>query len=195
MELQEALAIANEVVESLSPYCELIHIAGSCRRGQLEVKDIEIVCLPRRKIIYDVFGAELKRVRPKTFVTHVSTLGELEKGKTLDGKQNVIKLKQGIKLDLFMPDDFDYYRQFAIRTGSSDYAKRVIAVGWRRKGWCGSDVGLRKVKDCLEYKNSKGKSTWVCVNPNAERPPVWRSEEEFFQWLGVKWIEPSLRVL
>lgn len=193
MEIQEALAIANEIVASLSPYCEIINIAGSCRRGSPIVKDIEIVCLPQTKIVKDVFGEERKRIRTKEFVSYVEALGKRIKGSIRDGKYVQIDLKQGILLDLFIPHSFDYYRQFAIRTGSANYSAKVIAVGWRRKGWCGSDVGLRKMSDCIEIKTPDGKSKWKCVNPQAELPPVWNSEEEFFNWINVKWIEPALR--
>jgi DNA polymerase/3'-5' exonuclease PolX len=193
MELQNALSIAGELVESLSPYCEIINVAGSCRRSRPMVKDIEIVCLSKTKIIREVFGEELKRVRTKEFVGVVESLGERFKGSTIDGKYNKIKLKQGIMLDLFLPQSFDYYRIFAIRTGSDDYSKKVLAGGWRKKGWCGSDAGLRKTRDCRETKTSKGASTWKCVNPEAELPPVWKSEKDFFDWINVKWVEPSLR--
>ena len=92
-------------------------------------------------------------------------------------------------LDLFMPESRDYYRQYAIRTGSADYSFKVLAAGWRRKGWCGTPDGLRRVRDCKEVK----KSVWKCINPQAELPPVWQSEHEFFDWIGVRWIKPSLR--
>ena len=74
------------------------------------------------------------------------------------GKYMQIKLRENIILDLFMPDDFDYYRQYAIRTGSADYAAKIIATGWKKKGWCGSDKGLRKISDCVETKTPDGKS-------------------------------------
>ena len=102
-------------------------------------------------------------------------------------------MPQDINLDLFIPDDFDYYRQYAIRTGSDDYAAKVIATGWKKKGWCGSDKGLRKISDCIETKTPDGKSKWKCVKANAELPPVWQSEEQFFEWLGIKYLPPNRR--
>lgn len=47
MLLENALAIAEGIVEALNPYCTIINIAGSCRRRKPEVKDIEIVALPK----------------------------------------------------------------------------------------------------------------------------------------------------
>lgn len=38
-----------------------------------------------------------------------------------------------IQVDLFMPQPADYFRQYAIRTGSAQYAKRFIADQWVKK--------------------------------------------------------------
>ncbi|MCO5252579.1 MAG: hypothetical protein M9949_14320 [Candidatus Kapabacteria bacterium] len=194
MKHSEALAIAESKVELLRPHCTKIDIAGSIRRLKLDVKDIEIVCLPqefkaRLYIRNNLF--EGGSVTPN-FADTIYSLGLPVKGQP-NGKYMQIASHEGINLDLFMPDDFDYYRQFAIRTGSAEYAMKVIAAGWRKIGWCGSDKGLRKVSDCVEKKDKNGKSSWRCVNLDAELPPVWESEQEFFAWLGVKWIEPQYR--
>ena len=189
MELNKALSIADEIVQSLSPHCELINIAGSCRREKPEVKDIEIVCTPKPKLIMDVFGEEMKEGRVKGFVKQVQGLGETLKGSAPDGLYTVIKLKEGIKLDLFIPADNDYYRIFALRTGSLEYSRDVIARGWNKIGWCGVDGELRKIKDCIKV----GKK-WKCLNPSPELPPVWTSEQDFFDWIKVRWVAPSSRI-
>ena len=194
MELNNALKIANGVMDILLPLCvaDRIHIAGSCRRGKPEVKDIEICCLPQIFVTKDMFGDTANTVRVSGFSIAVKSLGNVVKGKP-DGKMMQIELPEGIMLDLFMPDNFDYFRQYAIRTGSSDYSFRVIANGWREIGWCGSDVGLRKTADCIGRRSDDGKTKWRCVNANAEHPPAWKSEEEFFDWIRVEWIRPQDR--
>lgn len=68
----------------------------------------------------------------------------------------------------------------------------MIAAGWNRIGWVGTKDGLRKKADC-ECKIKDGKNTWKVVNPKPELPPHWQTENEFFDWLGIKWIEPRLR--
>lgn len=192
MELRNALPIAENIVKLLAPDCNLIDIAGSCRREKPEVKDIEIVCLPKKTVLKDMFGWDEGIITDLKFQNKVENIGKIMKGK-IDGKYIQIELPQGINLDLFMPLEHDYYRQFAIRTGSADYSFKVIAAGWRRMGWCGTNVGLRKIFDCEEVKLSNEKSKWECQNKNAELPPIWKSEEEFFQWIKVKWIEPTQR--
>jgi hypothetical protein len=130
----------------------------------------------------------------QNYVQVVKLLGKVIKGKP-DGRYMQIELPQRINVDLFMPVPEDYFRQLAVRTGSAEYAYGTIATAWKRIGWCGSDKGLRRIEDCVEHKQPDGKSKWECVNPNAERPPVWKSEREFFDFIQVPWIMPKLRTI
>ena len=190
--LSAATKIAVDICYKLQPFCEKINIAGSVRRKKKEPKDIEIICIPNKEIQRDMFGVPFASVRSVEFKNAVRFLGKIIKGNS-NGKYMQIELPECINLDLFIPDDFDYYRQYAIRTGSADYAAKVIATGWKKKGWCGSDKGLRKISDCIETKTPDGKSKWKCVKPDAELPPVWKSEEEFFNWINVKMLPPHER--
>jgi len=187
-EYKIAKAIADDLIQILQPSCEIINIAGSIRRQKALVKDIEIVCVPK-KIFFqtELFGKGIDLVIP-AFRKAIETVAEKTLKGNLEGRYMQIQLKNNIVLDLFLPQLNDYYRQYAIRTGSGDYSKNMIATGWRKKGWCGTNDGLRREKDC--YKSD---ATWKCYNPNPELPPVWQSEEEFFDWLGIKWINPSER--
>jgi len=96
-------------------------------------------------------------------------------------------------LDLFLPQARDYYRQYAIRTGSRYFSHNVIAMAWLAQGWCGSDMGLRRQDDCERHKDKAGKNSWTCINKNGELPPVWDSEEAFFDWIKVKFVHPVKR--
>lgn len=196
MNLQAASGIAIKICERLQPFCSRINIAGSIRRQKPEVKDIEVVCLPRMISVeqgglFDEVLVE-KKVSDN-FVRVVKELGKVIKGKP-DGRMMQIQLPQRISLDLFMPDEPDYFRQYAVRTGSREYVQHTIAAGWKRIGWCGSDKGLRKISDCIEHKLD-GKSKWECINPMAELPPVWPDEKSFFEWLKVPFIHPKLRTV
>lgn len=188
--LDKATRFACNVVQLLEDYCDEIHIAGSIRREKAEVKDIEIVCRPKlwqagNTGLFDTPG---EPVIIPAFRREVESLGSVIKGKP-DGRYMQILLPSTMKLDLFMPTATDYFRQFAIRTGSADYSAKVIAGGWKSKGWCGTDQGLRRITDCIE----KPGGGWKCIANGAVLPPVWQSEEEFFDWLSIKWIEPKLR--
>ncbi len=191
MELQEALKIADKLVAQLEPYCEIINIAGSCRRKKAFVKDIELVCLPKMEKVerFDLFGPiENDRLsRSQHFCQIVKKLGRIIDGKTYGRKMKIV-LPENIALDLFMPNDYDYYRIFATRTGSAEYSKNIIARTWAERGWAGTKEGLRRRAVCDKVNNE-----WVCNDENPYLPPIWKSEEEFFEWLGLKWIEPSER--
>jgi len=195
MLLKDAMDIAMPIWESLKPVCDIRKIAGSIRREKPEPKDIEIVCLPKVVVLKDMFGWDEGTIRDPLFHKIVSELGRVIKGKT-DGKYMQIALPQGINLDLFMPDDFDFYRQFAIRTGSGDWTAKYIAGGWKSIGWCGSDAGLRLQSECVsKTSETDGKKSWKCVLPKDKQtlPPHWKSEQEFFDWIKLKWVSPKNR--
>ncbi|MVM34256.1 hypothetical protein GO755_29770 [Spirosoma sp. HMF4905] len=193
MDLEKAQRLARGLVLQLEDYCDKIFVAGSIRRQKSEVKDIEIVCQPKLFPVgtglfdnadqFEVIPAFRREVEGGEGIG----IGKVLKGKA-SGRYMMIELPSGLKLDLFMPSEHDFYRQFAIRTGSADYSQKVIATGWKKKGWCGTDQGLRRISDCEETK-----SGWKIINPKAELPPHWKSEQEFFSWLGVKWIDPKDR--
>lgn len=201
MQLQSALLIADTIISRLAYTCTKIDIAGSIRRQQPEVKDIEILCQPKNQPTTDLFGSIFSTERSHHFIKVVNDLGHHIKGKAADGRHIQIALpvspgscpheleQSTINLDLFIPNPPDYYRQLAIRTGSADYAHKVIAAAWLKKGWCGvPETGLRKIEDCVK-RNDK----WMVLNPNAEHPPIWQSEAEFFQWLGIPHLPPPHR--
>ena len=192
MQLQQASNLARRVMEILAPHCERIDIAGSIRRQKPEVKDIEVVAIPKKIFVQtDLFGAGYHT--PVAGFVHAleQFTAEVIKGQP-DGRYMQIRLKGGATLDLFLPDEADYFRQLAIRTGSSKYSNYVLAHAWRQLGWCGSDLGLRRQVDC-EAVVRGDKTSWRCINPDGAKPPVWPSEEAFFEWLNLKWIAPQFR--
>lgn len=197
MILQEARNIAINEWNKLKPHCDIIKIAGSIRREKPEVKDIEIVALPKIVEIKDLFGAVTGYQRIEQWSQEVAKLGEAVKGKP-SGKYMQIKLSAyDIVLDLFMPDDFDYWRQFAIRTGSADWTARYIAGGWTNLGWCGSNAGLRLKSECKQIVSpTNGSKSWKCIVAEKEqtKPPHWNSEKELFEWLKLSWVEPKFRI-
>lgn len=192
MDFKSARKIAISVGNQLIPFTEKLNIAGSVRRKKDEVKDIELICIPKTCEVPSglLFENPVTIVDP-AFVDALQSLGKIIKGQP-DGRYMQILLHQDIMLDLFLPDPVDYYRQFAIRTGSAKYSAIVLASAWVQNGWCGSDKGLRLVTDCRS-RITGGKKVWSCVNPDPQLPPVWASEEEFFTWLNLEWVLPEQR--
>jgi DNA polymerase/3'-5' exonuclease PolX len=110
MELERARAIAEKLVEKLSPYCERIEIAGSIRREKAEVGDIEIVAIPN-----DFADAMLLSVLPgASFVKEGS-------------RYKQIALPEGIDLDLFLvrpPAQWGVI--FLLRTGPAEFSHQAV---------------------------------------------------------------------
>lgn len=200
MQYQQARDIAINIFKKLQPYCKVVDIAGSVRREKPECGDIEILCSPKTTDIKDLFEEVIGKQRMAGFVDIVNSLGVIIKGNPKEGKYIQILLPQNINLDLFIPNEWDYYRQVAIRTGSKDYSHKVLANAWLKKGYCGTDDGLRKQSDCIEkvigsYPDGREKKKWFCVNKNPWKPPAWKDEYEFFKFLDLTWQTPSLRII
>lgn len=195
MQLQQAQRLANRVVELLAPHCDTIDIAGSIRRERPVVKDVEVVAIPTKVFIEQpgkLFAEPIYAI-PVAISNVINQMANRIIKGNINGRYMQIELKGGAMLDLFLPEPKDYYRQLAIRTGSSVYAHKVIANAWLHKGWCGSDMGLRRLEDCIQHETGGDKVKWKCLNPNGELPPMWLSEHDFFSWLGITYIEPTQR--
>src|SRR3989304_9128895 len=160
---KEAKTIADKLVMLLSPHCFRIEIAGSIRRENDIVGDVEIVCIPKpyQTGLFQDGIAEIVNQWQKV-------KGELEYGKT---KYTQRILPEGIKLDIFFAEEGNWGLIFAIRTGSSDYSHKVLANGWVKRG----------------YKSEGG-----YLMQNGTRYKVWE-EKDLFDRIGVAYIEPKYR--
>ena len=124
MELQKALNIAEKVKSLLAPHCERIEIAGSIRRKKPNVKDIEIVAIP-------------KPFETGLFESGIATVvNKWDKVKgELPCKYTQRILPYGIKLDLFFAERGNWGLIYAIRTGSAEYSHKVLATQWVKRGY------------------------------------------------------------
>lgn len=200
MELKKATDIAVDIWKRMKDLCEPGHckIGGSIRRESPDPKDIEIIALPKTVEVKDLFDKVTGRVRTKEWVELVYSLGEAEIGKP-NGKQTRIILRDhDIKLDLFMPDEDDFWRIFVIRTGSAEWVKKFIAGGWVKQGWVGTkDGGLMMKSQCLGFTLPNGHVIWRSNTSESQKmkPPRWKSEKEFFEWLKLPYVEPKNRIV
>ena len=183
--LEVAELKANNLLVHLLPWCTKIEIAGSIRRGREMVKDIEIVCVPKTTHLRpDLFGSPVI-TRIPDFSKAVMLCGRRIKGDPKDGRyvKMCISQSEEIYADIFITNERDFYRQFAIRTGPAEYSHKVIARAWVAKGWTGASE-LRMTKE-LNNPPHDGKYTL---------PPAWASEREFFEWLGIEYVAPKDRI-
>lgn len=124
MELSAAAIIAERVKAELAPHCERIEIAGSVRRQKPQVKDIEIVAIPKS---YDV----------GLFASGIATIvnrwpkvrGELP------CKYTQRTLPDEIALDLFFATADNWGAILLIRTGDSDFSRIFCGSVLPRNGY------------------------------------------------------------
>lgn len=155
-----ALPIAERLRAELLPHCERCEIAGSIRRKKPEVGDIEIVLIPRP---YDVglFTSGIAAVLDRYPVV---------KGH-LPCRYAQRTLPEGIAVDVFIVRPETWGLQFAVRTGSADFAHNVLACGWVKQGY--------KSIDGLLTRNGVAREC--------------REEMDLFRMAGVQWVEPEKR--
>jgi DNA polymerase/3'-5' exonuclease PolX len=170
MKYQEALEIALLVKTLLEPHCHRIEIAGSIRRCKPDVKDIEIVAIPRP---YDT-GLFASGIAP-VVNQWKKVKGELPCKYT----QRVLPacwngITKSIKLDLFFAEPGNWGLIYAMRTGSADYSHKVLACEWVQKGY-----------------HSKG----GFLHTASGKPIAVPEEQDLFERIGVPYIQPELRDL
>ena len=158
MNLNEAKAIAEKIKKQLEPHCHRIEIAGSIRRRAQQVKDIEIVAIPKP---YDTGLFE-------SGIATIINQWESIKGQ-LPCRYTQRKLPEGINLDIFFATQRNWGLIFAIRTGSAEYSHKVLACAWVQKGYNsekgmlkhnGKEINILEEKDLYERLNLPYLEPW-----------------------------------
>ncbi len=180
----EAKHYADRVVQLLAPHCHRCEIAGSIRRCKAEVKDIEIVCIPKRNKLIGLFSEE-DGDPVKEFCDQVNRWRKVKGEPTGKYTQRILP-GNGIKLDLFIVNPDNWGFQFAIRTGSANYSAQTLGVAWVKAGYKGIDGMLTWVK--ADFKDVDG----ILIKRGAIVPV--REEKDFFELIGVPFTEPENRI-
>lgn len=166
MILKEAQILAEQVRQQLAPHCHKIAIAGSIRREKPEVKDIEIVAIPKPWET-GLFASGI--------ITVVSqwekVLGDMEHKTDVKYTQRI--LPGGMKLDLFFATEDNWGLIFLIRTGDWEFSKHFVGVRMPRYRMQSKDGNLI----------SNGGITRV------------DSEDQLFKMCGLPYIAPKDRNL
>ena len=171
MKHDEALKIAQDVVEQLRPHCERIEIAGSIRRVKPEVKDIEVCVIPKTiELTSGLFGDEKYKETSREFIDTVNQWYKI-KGEPF-GKYTQRRLIEGINLDLFMATEENWGCIYLIRTGSWEFSKQFMV-------W-------------LLQKGLKCDGGYVWQGDKIIPTPT---EERMFTLVGRSYIEPQNRNL
>jgi DNA polymerase (family 10) len=128
MQLERAQKLAQEIVEQIRPYCERIEVAGSIRRKKSEVRDVDIVLIPKpslwRRIIATLQGAMGAKI--------------LKRGDSI--AQVTIR---DVNVDLYVASEHSWGVLLLIRTGSAEHNIKLSQVALR-KGMSLTHKGLIK---------------------------------------------------
>ncbi len=128
MELSKALHIAEHVKNLLAPHCLRIEIAGSIRRKKDQVKDIELVAIPKpwaTGLFLDGIAVPLSNWQ--------KIKGDVENSTDVKYTQRI--LPNGAVLDLFFAEPGNFGWILALRTGSKDFNQHVMLPALKRNGY------------------------------------------------------------
>ena len=167
MEMEKAKAIAEKIKAVLESSCERIVIAGSIRRQKPEVKDIELLVIPKYIAGVDMLDAKIQTLIELEVLDY--RLNKL--GSKVYGAKNKLMLDRvtGIGVDVFSTTEECWPVALVVRTGSErtnrEIATRALERGMRFKAY------------------GDGFDT-----PYGHLP--CQSEQEVFKAVGLRYLEP-----
>jgi len=169
--LGEAEAVANELIEILRPSCERLIVAGSIRRRELEVSDIEILAIPKLTGYYDLLDQKLKWL----IGTRILEYRRNKKGSIVYGPKNKFlrHVESGIGVDVFSTTEDCWAVSLVMRTGGEETNKEIATRAIER--------GMRFHAYGRGFTLADG-SELICY-----------SEEDVFKAVGLHYLEPQDR--
>jgi DNA polymerase/3'-5' exonuclease PolX len=182
--------LAAMLVERLAPGCARIEVAGSVRRRKEAVKDIELVCIPKRdptNRLETLLNVLLTTCDRPIFRSRRDLLTAM--GRPVDNGPDVRRWGERyrrfylwgndrygvVAVDLFLATVDNWGAIFAIRTGPDDFSKALVTH--------------------IKYKTPYRQRDGVLVRQfSGEVVPV-REEKDYFRLAGMPWIEPERRTV
>jgi len=128
MLLEEAKRLAQEIVEQIFPHCERVEVAGSIRRKKSEVRDIDLVLIPK-PFLWSRIIATLQR----TMDAEVLKRGDIIAQLTI----------KGVNVDLYVASPETWSALLLIRTGSAQHNIKLSMLA-QKKGLKLTHRGLVK---------------------------------------------------
>ena len=167
----EAAAIYAQLECAWAPLCHRIQAAGSVRRSEPHVGDIEVVCVPKE---HSMFQKGLAGS-----IEEMLANGSLKRGRCNGPKfqQYFLPAHGMAKLDLFLTGLDNFGLILAIRTGPASYSKSIVTQR--------SKQGLLK----SWLKVSEGQLTVIDTGGIIPTP----EEYDFLQKYAGGWVEPHQR--
>ncbi len=149
----EGKILAEKVIAQLKPWVERGYVAGSFRRGKPEMKDLDIVVIPKRIELKDLYGDVVEKVPVQGFIDVIRSwkkiIGEP------DGKYTR-RIVDGQEVEISMCTPENWGNILMIRTGNSEFShkmmKRALRLGFEQKeGYLYRDNKLIPVYEEKDY--------------------------------------------
>ena len=186
MTYPDALGYAVHIHDWLLPFCSQIEVAGSIRRRRSNPNDIDVVAIPRVAVETDLLGdaAKTRNLLWEELVRHV----EKSNGRvtTISGGKapgQLISLKnEKFQLDVFFAEKETWVTRLICRTGSKEH-----------NIWLAQRAKTRG----LHWNPARGLFCQDLAHPSGlgAAPVYMETEEEFYHFLGLPYIEPANREL
>ena len=167
MELEKAKAIAEKIKAVLESSCERIELAGSIRRQKPEVRDIELLAIPKYDGTIDMLDAKIKTM------IYFDMLGyRLNKpGRKVYGPKNklLVHIPSGFGVDVFSTTEECWPVALVVRTGGKETNQQIATRALQR------GMKFRAYGDGFDIPGGHNR----CL-----------SEKEVFEFVGLPYLEP-----
>lgn len=167
MTRNETRELADKVIAQLKPYVLRGNIAGSYRRGKPESSDLDLVCIPKREDITDMFGTIIGTKPVQGFCDVINSWEKIKGDPTGKYCQRIV---DGHKVEIAIAVPENWGNLLIIRTGDKDFSHKLMIIARQR--------GLEQ-RDGFLYRENK-------LIPCYE-------EKDYFAALGLNFIEPQYR--
>lgn len=190
MDATFAARVAERFADIIDASCEQVVIAGSLRRLQPTIGDIEIVCVPkwgdRATGLFDEMVTRVNLLDEQC--EHMLTTGAIRKrpradGATFWGPKAKYLTFEGVPVDLFCPDAERFGIILAIRTGPAAFSNALVTPRGQK---------TRAGRDGLMPSYLKQQDGWLTYRTSGERIPT-PTEERAFEVLKLRYIAPEDR--
>lgn len=163
----EARDLADKLIAQLKPHIIKGRICGSFRRGKPECKDLDIVVLPKRQPVKDLFQTVIGEEPVPGFIDVINSWEKIKGDAT--GKYTQRRVNGHI-IEVAIAQPNNYGCLEIIRTGNSEFSHKLMKIALSR--------GFEQRGGFL-YRGDK---LIRCAE-----------EKDYFAALGIPFIEPHLR--